>query len=189
MAGEEEGEHLPPRPLSWLSIRRDSCRSVPMTCRPPSSTTSVFSVSVTSLYSASMICTCTHLPSAGRRTPCSAGQSEVWARTKRACWAWVQHRLNCDLYGGGVACTDFWIPTELCPPTAESVLDPVQPLCYHDRLCTAVVFGASIPLCWHSRITSVQSDAVFFQLCIRDKVTCIAASPNNEAHWSYGCGI
>ena len=31
--------YMPERPRSWLSMRRDSCRSVPMTKRPPSSTT------------------------------------------------------------------------------------------------------------------------------------------------------
>lgn len=31
--------HLPDRPLSWLSMRRDSCRSVPITISPPAATT------------------------------------------------------------------------------------------------------------------------------------------------------
>mmetsp|Transcript_38121 Transcript_38121/g.107714 ORF Transcript_38121/g.107714 Transcript_38121/m.107714 type:complete len:211 (+) Transcript_38121:765-1397(+) len=43
----------PARPRSWLSMRRDSWRSVPTTCRPPSSTTFFFSSLVTALNSAS----------------------------------------------------------------------------------------------------------------------------------------
>mmetsp|Transcript_40760 Transcript_40760/g.121592 ORF Transcript_40760/g.121592 Transcript_40760/m.121592 type:complete len:223 (+) Transcript_40760:1970-2638(+) len=45
----------PERPRSWLSMRRDSWRSVPITCSPPSLTTSAFSTSVTALYSASIV--------------------------------------------------------------------------------------------------------------------------------------
>ena len=30
-------QYLPVLPLSWLSMRRDSWRSVPTTCRPPAS--------------------------------------------------------------------------------------------------------------------------------------------------------
>mmetsp|Transcript_2821 Transcript_2821/g.8425 ORF Transcript_2821/g.8425 Transcript_2821/m.8425 type:complete len:306 (+) Transcript_2821:985-1902(+) len=45
----------PDRPRNWLSIRLDSCLSVPTTCRPPSSCTSTFSSSVTFLKSASIL--------------------------------------------------------------------------------------------------------------------------------------
>jgi len=41
----------PARPLSWLSIRLDSCLSVPITWRPPKETTSVFSRVVIVVYS------------------------------------------------------------------------------------------------------------------------------------------
>ena len=44
----------PDRPRSWLSMRRDSCLSVPTTWSPPSTTTSAFSFSVTTLYSDSI---------------------------------------------------------------------------------------------------------------------------------------
>mmetsp|Transcript_47732 Transcript_47732/g.113606 ORF Transcript_47732/g.113606 Transcript_47732/m.113606 type:complete len:210 (+) Transcript_47732:769-1398(+) len=39
----------PARPRSCLSMRRDSCRSVPITCNPPSSSTSAFSLAQRSL--------------------------------------------------------------------------------------------------------------------------------------------
>lgn len=48
--------HLPERPRSWLSMRRDSCRSVPMTISPPASTTVCLSVAVYFLYSSSIAC-------------------------------------------------------------------------------------------------------------------------------------
>ena len=44
----------PARPRSWLSTRRDSWRSVPTTCKPPSACTSAFSAVVTTLNSASI---------------------------------------------------------------------------------------------------------------------------------------
>lgn len=46
--------HLPERPRSWLSMRRDSCLSVPMTISPPASTTFCLSPAVYFLYSSSM---------------------------------------------------------------------------------------------------------------------------------------
>mmetsp|Transcript_12226 Transcript_12226/g.22251 ORF Transcript_12226/g.22251 Transcript_12226/m.22251 type:complete len:299 (-) Transcript_12226:1051-1947(-) len=42
------------RPRSWLSMRLESCLSVPMTCSPPSATTSSFSALVITLYSPSI---------------------------------------------------------------------------------------------------------------------------------------
>ena len=58
--GRRGGACLPERPLSWLSMRRDSCRSVPTTCKPPSAMTSPFSCSATALYSLSIACTSPH---------------------------------------------------------------------------------------------------------------------------------
>ena len=43
----------PARPRSWLSMRRDSWRSVPRMCRPPAARTSCFSASHCALYLAS----------------------------------------------------------------------------------------------------------------------------------------
>ena len=43
----------PARPRSWLSMRRESCRSVPRMWSPPNGVTSSCSLSVTSLYFAS----------------------------------------------------------------------------------------------------------------------------------------
>ena len=49
---EPESPCLPDLPLSWLSILRLSCLSVPMTWSPPKSSTRAFSSLVTSSYSA-----------------------------------------------------------------------------------------------------------------------------------------
>lgn len=48
--------HLPDLPLSWLSMRRDSCLSVPSTISPPALTTLFLSCDVNCLYSCSMAC-------------------------------------------------------------------------------------------------------------------------------------
>mmetsp|Transcript_27169 Transcript_27169/g.45447 ORF Transcript_27169/g.45447 Transcript_27169/m.45447 type:complete len:316 (+) Transcript_27169:1063-2010(+) len=53
----------PERPRSWLSMRRDSCRSVPTTCSPPSCRTTSRSSLVTTLYSATIASNAARSPS------------------------------------------------------------------------------------------------------------------------------
>lgn len=74
--------HLPERPLSWLSIRRDSCLSVPSTIRPPAATTLLLSCAVNFLYSSSIAC-------------CSRDMPQGECRCK---YIWVSHSRCSDTH-------------------------------------------------------------------------------------------